>query len=421
MKLSLTLATAMTLATATLTAQNWPQWRGPSDNLLAAPGSYPVQFDAGKNLLWKAALPGRGGSTPVVWNDRIIITCGVGEGDDGLDGALCYDFSGKQLWQTTFGKQRKGKHRRGSGSCPSAVTDGRRIFVYYKSGTLAALDFDGKILWQKNLQKLYGEDTLWWDLGTSPVLVDDKIVVAVMHEGNSYVVALNQATGAEAWKVDRNFDCPKEGHQSYTTPSVIVREGRSELVIFGADHLTGHDAATGKMLWQCGGFNPEQKGYWRVIASQAITGDIAVVPYGREQFLAGIRLGGSGDVTPTARIWEKQGIGTDASTPVIHDGKVYLVNYKGAMWCLDAATGEEHWRSRLPEGKGMIYSSPVIAGEHMYICRERGTVYVYKVSPDAAVLLSEAQFDDHFVATPVPIGGKLLLRGENNLYCIAGQ
>ncbi len=421
MKRQLIQILASTIAFLTF-AQNWPQWRGPTDNLVADPGNYPVKFDAEEDLLWKAPFPGKGSSTPIVWGDRIVITCGVGQGDEGLDGALCYDFTGKKMWQTTFGKQRKGKHSRGSGSCPSPVTNGKQIFVYYKSGTLAALGFDGRILWQCNIQERYGKDTLWWDLGTSPVLVDDTVVIAVMHEGDSYVVALKQSDGTELWRVDRNFDCPKESHQSYTTPLLFKENNTTTLVIFGADHLTGHDPSTGKQLWQCGGFNPNQKEYWRVIASPVISGNIAVVPYGREKFIAGIKLGGNGDITEKARVWEKSEISADATTPVARDGKVYFVNYRGKMWCLDAQTGNEHWNTKLPEGKGMYYSSPVLADDKLYICREKGTFYVYQVSPKEQKLIHQTQFnDDFFVATPVLVRDKLIMRGEKHLYCIGAK
>jgi outer membrane protein assembly factor BamB len=415
----LMLFAAVTLPLALTLAQNWPQWRGPSDNLLAEPGSYPLLFDATEDLSWKITLPGKGSSTPVVWNNRIVITCGIGEGDQGVDGVLCYDLEGRELWRVTLGPQRKGRHRRGSGSCPSPVTDGERIVVYYKSGNIAALNFAGKVLWHKNLQRLYGEDKLWWDLGTSPVLVEDKVVVAVMHEENSYVVALDAANGAECWKVDRNFSCAEESHQSYTTPHLYSGNGRKTLVLFGADHLTGHAVDSGHQIWKCGGFNPENKKNWRVIASPVICGDIAVVPYGREKFMAGIRLGGQGDITDSARLWSVDGVGCDATTPVAVGGNVYYVNYKGTLGCIAAESGQEHWRTRLPEGKGMFYSSPVLAGDKLYISREKGTLYIYQVSRKGAQLLHETQFkDEFFVATPVLLLNRLILRGEKRLYCV---
>ena len=156
MKLSLITLLIWILAGVTVYAQNWPHWRGPDANSIAALGNYPVKFSAIDGLLWKAELPGKGGSTPIVWKDRIVLTSGVGKGDDGEDGVLCFDWSGKQLWQVKLGEQSPGKHPRGSGSNPSAVTDGKMLFTYFKSGKLAALDFDGKILWKTNLQSLIG-------------------------------------------------------------------------------------------------------------------------------------------------------------------------------------------------------------------------------------------------------------------------
>jgi len=419
MKLYLATITAVTLLTGTTShARNWPQWRGPFGNGVAEKGEYPVAFSTSDNLLWTASLPGKGSSTPIVWEDNIVLTSGIGENNDGEDGALCFDWTGKELWRLELGKQVPGKHRRGSGSCPSPVTDGNRIFVYFKSGTLAALDFEGQLVWKTNLQKRYGEDTLWWDLGTSPVLADGKVVVAVLHEGNSYMVAFEQKTGKVAWKVDRNIPCPQESGQSYTTP-ILIREGdRETLVVWGADHLTGHDPATGKTTWQCGGFNPQNKKMWRTIASPAIAKDIVVVPYARGRQVAGIKVGGNGDITGSARIWEKKNTGTDASTPVVLDNEVYFFSLKGDAWCLDVNTGEENWKTSLPKGKGSIYSSPTLSGDKLYLSREDGDVFVCKVNRKGLNILNQAKFNDHFVATPVLVRGRVILRGDKNLYCI---
>lgn len=400
-------------------AQNWPQWRGPDGNGVVAPGEYPVVFSATNGVLWRAPLPGKGTSTPIVWDNRIVLTSGVGEGTNGLDGVLCFDWeSGKPLWQVTLGVQRPGRHRRGSGSNPSPLTDGQRAYVYFKSGTLAALGFDGKVLWKTNLQERYGSDSLWWDLGTSPVLAAGNLVVAVIQDTNAYVVALDPATGGERWKVDRIFDNKPESGQSYATPLVVPREGRTELVVWGADHLTGHDAATGAMLWQCGGFNPSNAQAWRTISSPVISDGIAVVPYGRDQFVAGVRIGGIGDITAEARLWEKRGLGTDGASPIIFDGNVYIVNFKGKVWCLDLKTGGEVWSSALASGKGMVYSSPVLAGDTLYFSREEGDVYVCNVSPAGLRPLNHTRFDDVFIASPVLLRGRLLLRGEKNLWMI---
>ena len=381
-------------------------------------GNYPVIFSATDNLLWKAELPGKGGSTPIVFKDRIILTSGVGEGTEGEDGVLCFDRTGKLLWQVKLGRQIPGRNARGSGSCPSAITDGERIFVFFKSSTVAALDFSGKVLWKTNLQENYGEITYFWDLGSSPVLAGNNVVLTVMHEGSSYLLALEKATGKVAWKADRNYPGGRESPQSYTTPLVISEGSRSTIVVWGADHLTGHDAATGKLIWSYGGFNPDLKPAWRTIASPVIYRDIILVPYGRGRYIAAMKSGGSGNMTEKEFLWQKTDIGTDVATPVVSNGKVYILGFNGTIWCLDILTGEELWKSSLPSGKGVFYSSPVLAGDKLYICTDEGVFYVCEVSATGLQIRNQTKFDDYVVATPVLIWDRILLRGTKNLYCI---
>jgi outer membrane protein assembly factor BamB len=418
MKYTLSVIVALIIMTVTTEAQNWPQWRGPDDNGIAEQGNYPVIFSATDNLLWKTELPGKGGSTPIVMKDRIILTSAVGEGKEGEDGVLCFDRTGKVLWQIKLGRQIPGRNARGSGSNPSAVTDGERIFVFFKSSTVAALDFNGKVLWKTNLQENYGNITYDWDLGSSPVLVSNNVVLAVMHEGSSYLLALEQATGKVAWKADRNYPSGRETPQSYTTPLVIREGNRSIIVTWGADHLTGHDGATGKMVWSYGGFNPEKRSAWRTIASPVMHNDIIVVPYGRGRYIAAMKSGRSGNMTEKDFLWQKNDIGTDVATPVVSNGKVYILGFNGTVWCLDILTGEEHWQSSLPFGNGVFYSSPILAGDKLYICSDEGAFYVCQISPTGLQILNQTKFDDHVVATPVLIWDKILLRGTKNLYCI---
>ena len=142
------------------------------------------------------------------------------------------------------------------------------------------------------------------------------------------------------------------------------------------------------------------------------------MPYGREQFVAGVRIGSNGDITATARLWEKRGMGTDGASPVAFNGKTCFVNFKGKMWCLDLETGNELWSTMLPKGKGVFYSSPVLAGDTLYLCREEGDVYVCRVKDDGLTVLNQTKFDDVFVASPVLLRNRLLLRGEKHLWCI---
>lgn len=420
MKQTIVACIVITGLAALCPAGNWPNWRGPTGNGVAEAGQYPVEFSADSGLLWKVRLPGKGSSTPVVWGDDIFITCGIGQGEAGQDGVLCFDWTGKQKWQVKLGPQRKGKHKNGSGSNPSVITDGERIVAYFKSGTVAGLGFDGKVLWKRNLQREYGKDTLWWDLGTSPVLADGKAVIAVMQAGESYVVAIDIATGKNAWKVDRTFKRPIESDQAYTTPIVMKDGGKTTVLIWGADYLTGHDAATGKTVWRCGGFNPTEKAMWRVIASAVVSDGVAVVPYGRGNFLAAVSLVGKGDVTKTAHLWGTKGLGSDVPTAAATGGKLYHLSDRGKVTCMNIQTGKKLWQSDLPGPggrSGKFYSSPTLAGNRLYMFRETGAGYVCEITSSGLKVLARPNMGDRVIATPVCINNKVLIRGEKYLYC----
>src|SRR3989304_628575 len=248
-----------TLAAAT---ENWPQWRGPLANGDAGAGDYPTKFSRDGGVAWKVALPGVGCSTPAVWDDAIFVTCGI----DGQDGVVCYAMDGSERWRRQLGPERPGKHRNGSGSNPSPATDGKQVVVYFKSGTVACFALEGRERGGGNLQEEFGKDTLWWDVGTSPVLAGDRVIVAVMQEGEAYLVALDLASGDVLWKEPRPYECTQETDHAYTTPQIVSINGQPQLVVWGADHLTGHDLATGKLVWECGGFNPDQQRNWRAPA-----------------------------------------------------------------------------------------------------------------------------------------------------------
>ncbi len=417
MKFSLTHLILAGLLVSIANADNWPQWRGPDANSVAKPGEYPTEFSNEKNVLWKVALPGKGSSAPAVWEDQVFVT----SGKDGQDSITAYDWNGKQKWQKTLGKERPGKHKNGSGSNPSPITDGKNVFVYYKSGTVASLTVGGELNWKINLQKKYGEDTLWWDLGTSPIFSGKNLVIAVMQEGESYVVALKQSDGSVAWKVDRTYEVQKETGQSYTTPYLTTIDGVEMIVIWGADRLTGHDPENGKVIWTCEGFNPDDKAMWRVIASPAFTKDIAVVPFGRTKFAAGVKLGGKGNITESARLWERKDLGADCPTPVGSDGKVYLLSDRGQINCLDAETGKDHWVDAIPRSKDKYYASPILAGDILYCIREDGMVASVKVSDSGMKVLSENAMGERVAAAPVPVNGKLLIRGETHLFYLGSK
>jgi len=407
------------IAVATASGQaNWPHWRGPQDNGSTETGSYPVKWDAEK-VLWKAPMPGKGCSTPIVWNERIYLTTP----SNGLDTVLAFDWLGKPLWRTTFGRENAGKHRNGSGSNASPATDGNGVFVYFKSGTLAAVEFDGKVRWQTNLVERFGPVTLYWDHGSSPVLTEKYVIMARMHHGESWLAAFDKTTGEMRWKVARNFETPVEGDHSYATPLVIQHRGKESLLVWGGEHVSLHDTADGKGLWACGDFNPEMMRNWPTVASPVVVGDMAVVPYGRadrgQPRLHGIKLGGSGaSATGGQRIWRREDAGTFVPTLVAYQGRVYTVRDRGEVECLDPVTGKTVWSDAFPKASANFYASPVIAAGKLYAAREDGVVFVASVE-NKFELLAENQMGERVVASPVPVANRLIIRGEQHLFCVA--
>lgn len=405
------------LLSGVLSAENWPAWRGEGSNG-AATGKQPPVDLAGK-LLWKAELPGRGCSTPIVWGDKIFVTSPIGD----EDGLLAFDAKGKELWRKTFGAGTPGRGQRvGSSSNSSPITDGNVVVAYFKSGTVACLDFDGKQLWQIDLQELYGKDALGWDQGTSPIFAAGKVVVAVMQtNGESYLVSLDPKTGKEVWKTPRKFETGEESGDSYTTPHVVKRDGKEQIICWGADHLTGHDAETGKLVWQCGGFNPKRAGMQRVIASAVVGDGLAVVPFNRGDSLAAIRLDGSGDVSETHWAWRKDEIGSDACTPILHDGRFYVLKdggpQRGRLTCLDAKSGEKLWETTLPKGPQVYYSSPLLVGDQIYCAREDGMIFSGKITKERLSDIKSHALEEGVIASPISVGGRLIIRTDSSLFC----
>jgi len=411
---------------------SWTQWRGSSQNGVATGEKYPIRWSEESGIAWKIELPGRGGSTPVVQasgdqGSTAYLTAGV----EGKNMLLAIDTdAGEIKWQTELGDDRGEKHRKGSGSNPSPVIDGDSIFAYFRSGDLSCVDSSGEVKWKINLQEKYGEDLLWWDLGSSPLLTKNAIIVAVMQTGPSYVVALNKQTGDEIWKVDRMLDAPEEAAQSYTTPLAVQVGDQQAIAVMGADHLTLHRMKDGTELGRLGGFNPTGHKFFRSIASPVADGDVIVCPYARGDTLTAVRMSelaaGKGK---DAIAWFHDQLGSDVPTPAAVDGKVFLVGdgkqNKGTVRCLNIETGKTVWTQQLEKSRSGFSSSPLVAGDHLYVTRENGTTYVIgPLSSDQPAIVSTNQIadDENFtVASLVPIENDLLLRSRSHLYRINGQ
>jgi outer membrane protein assembly factor BamB len=394
----------------------WPSWRGPLGTGSVERGNFPVKFNS-ENYLWRTELPGKGCSTPIVLNGAIYLTAPV----DGRDALVCYGVDGKEKWRALFGQENAGKHRNGSGCNASPVADAAAVFVYFKSGTFAAVESDGTVRWKTDLVQRFGKANLFWDHGTSPVLTEKYVVMARMHQGESWLAAFDKLTGELAWKVARNYSTPVEGDHGYATPLVLQFQGQESILVWGAEHLTMHSATDGKVIWSCGDFNPEANKLWPSISTPVIVGDMVVVAYGRNDRglprLHGIRLSGTGDVTRSNHVWKRDDVGTFVPTPVVYQGKVILVRDGGEVACIDPATGQTVWEGAFPKHRANFYASPLAAGDKLYAPREDGVVFVARIGSRGLELLAENDMAESVISSPVPLENHLLIRGERHLFC----
>jgi outer membrane protein assembly factor BamB len=395
-------------------ADNWPQWRGPNLNGFSNEKNLPSHWSTDENIVWKLALPGWSGSTPIVWRDLIFLNMADG---DNLE-LWCVDRNkGSVLWKRLLGSGNV-KMRKQNMSSPSPVTDGRNVFVITGTGVLKGFDFSGKELWGREIQKDYGHFGLNWGYASSPLLLADSLYVQVLHgmrtDDPSYVLRIDKKTGKTIWRVERPTAAIRESPDSYTTPALLRYGKNVEIVITGGDCVTGHDPETGKELWRANGLNPDNDPFYRIVASPLIFNEIIYAPT-RVRPLLALKAGGRGDITSSHLIWSTVN-GPDVPTPVTDGKYFYIVNDRGIVWCLDAKTGQEiYGQQRLKPG---TYSaSPVLADDKMYVTNEDGLTSVIKAGPRFEVI-AENPLNDYTLSSPAISDGQIFIRTAQQLFCI---
>ena len=408
------LVTVLATAVATLGAENWPQWRGPSLNGISAEKNLPVRWSQTENVVWKLALPAWSGSTPIVWGDRIFLS--VAEGSQLT--LWCVDrVRGVVRWKQPLGGGNVRMQKQNMSS-PSPVTDGQHVWAMTGTGVLKAFDFEGKEQWARDIQADYGAFGLQWGYGSSPLLYGDSLYVQVLHgmrtNDPSYVLRISKANGRTIWKVERPTNARFESPDSYTTPALLRYGNNTEIVITGGDVVTGHDPSNGKELWRADGLNPSNNGSYRIVASPVVHGEMIVAP-SRERPMLALKVGGRGDVTNTHVLWSFNN-GPDVPTPVTDGTYVYAINDRGIMWCLDAKTGKEiYGRQRL---RPATYSgSAVLADGKIYITDEDGVTSVVQAGPTFAKL-AENDLGEYTLSSPAISDGQIFIRTESFLYAI---
>ena len=424
---SLTLVAAALLTCLPTWAQDWPQFRGPSSNSLTAETGLPSEWGPDTNIAWKARVPGRGWSSPIVWGDKVFVTTAVQEqapttSDRRVRGGIyrwevhCFDLaSGKTVWTrvATRGAPRITTHQGNTYASETPVTDGRRVYAYFGMTGLFAYDFDGNLVWKKDLGAYATEAD--WGTSSSPLVHGDNLFLQIDSIEDSFLIALDTVTGNEVWRVSRD-----EG-SNWSSPIIWKNRVRTELVANGR-RVRSYDPATGALLWEMsiGGGR----------CSSSPTGDDEQLYFGSEArpdgggFLFAVKAGASGDITPrdgettsAGVLWTQENAGPPMASPLAYRGLVYVLKRRtGIVTAFDAKTGEEVYKKRLKGAPG-FWASPWAFDGKVFCLDDTGTTHVLRSGPEFEVLAMNP-IDEQSRASPALTGGGLVLRGVDHLYNI---
>lgn len=394
--------------------KGWPQFRGPSGLATSPDKGLPTTWDAEKNVVWKAELPGPGTSSPVIRGQRIYLTCYSGYNEPGGPGGsqenlrhhlVALSPNGKIAWtkmtEPKLPEQERIREGHGYASSTPAVDD-QRIYVFYGKTGVLAFDLEGKQLWQASVgEKLHG-----WGSATSPILYKDLVIVNASVESDS-LVALNAKTGKEAWRARGITD-------SWNTPILVANaRGQTELVVAIMGKILGFEPATGKPLWSC-----DTDIGWYMAPSMVAHKEVVYSLGGRPGGSLAVRVGGKGDVTDSHRLWTSNK-GSNVSSPIYHDGHLYWAHDNLEIaFCAEASTGNVVYEERLPRG-GQVYASAVLADGKIYYLSRDGRTHVLAARPKFELLATNSLGERGvFDACPAVANGRIYLRSPKYLYCI---
>jgi outer membrane protein assembly factor BamB len=391
-------------------ANAWPRFRGPDGSGHSRYTNVAETWDgaSGRNILWKTPVPLPGNNSPVVWGNRVFLS-GASETKREV---YCFDAAdGKLVWQrelrgtpeSTAAPPKVGDDT--GFAAPTTVTDGRRVFAMFANGDLAAVDFEGKIAWERSLgapQNPYG-------LGSS-LAMHKNLVLVQFDQGTrkdklSKLLALRTADGQTAWQADR--DVPS----SWTTPLVARAAGRDQLITSADPWVIAYDPSDGKELWRAKCMRQD------VGPSPICRGDV-VVAANEFPGVAAIRADGSGDVTQTRLLWQGEDNLPDTCSPLATDEFVFLLASYGILTCYDAKTGKMLWDKEFDNAT--FTSSPSLVGNRLYLIgREKS--YVVEPAREGCKPISEAALGEECVTSPAFQDGRFYLRGKENLFCIGSK
>jgi outer membrane protein assembly factor BamB len=390
----------------------WPGWRGPDNSAVARGGAPPVKFSHKQGFRFKVDVPGSGLSSPVVWHNFILLTTALDKTDPPTLAVLCFNREdGSQLWQTEVGQAVGPTHVKNGYASATVATDGRRIFAFFGTTGLFALDFTGDVLWRADLGTLDHQ----WGTAASPVLYGDTVIQLCDSETQSYLAAFDQDDGELRWRADRG------GNGCWSTPKLIEAETdsglRDELVVNGSGVegsegcIIAYDPASGTELWRVRGTTQY------VTPTPLSCGGLVVCASGRNGPVTAIRPGGSGDVTDSRVAWKHHYGGPYIPSGVAYRNRLFIIGDDGTLACYNAGSGERVWSKRL---SGPVTASLVAADGRIYAVTERGRGYV-AAADDKFKLLAQNELRAKCLTTPAVADGELLIRTHRHLYCFAAQ
>ncbi|MBL6706332.1 MAG: PQQ-like beta-propeller repeat protein [Planctomycetaceae bacterium] len=408
------------MTSAPIQAGDWPRFRGPNGDGVSTEGPIPAKWDLATNLKWKADLPGKGSSSPIVLGDRIFVTCYSGYGEAaGGDAAqlarhlVCVDKpSGKILWTKTVKNSVEEDRYQGfitehGYASGTPVTDGERVYAFFGKSGVSAYDLEGNELWNAGVGT--SSSNRRWGSAASLIVHGDSVIVNASEESRS-IRSLDRKTGKENWKTEADLL-----ELAYGTPNVVKNGDRELLVLAVPQEVWALNPENGKLAWFCetklpGNVSPSintANGMIYVTGGYPATGSVA------------FKAEGKGDITSKIT-WTSRDASYVAS-PVLHEGHLYWIDDKGVAFCANAETGKTVYRERLVGGGGRpVYASPVLCDGKLFIPSRWEGVYVIAAKPEFE-LLAENRFPDDksdFNGTPAISGKQMFLRSDKALYCI---
>ena len=437
LSIALTVCIVCLISPEQICAQNWPGWRSDGHGI-SPEKNLPLKWSESEGVKWKIPMPGAGHSSPIVWGNRVFVTTGVAEdptvetfkggvfmgGDrrspDESEYAyrvICLDAEkGDVLWSKAVASQnpKTRRHTKNTYASETPVTDGKTIFASFGPAGLFAIDFEGTVLWKRDLGLLRGRSG--WGTSASPILYGDTVIVNCDCDDDSYIAAFDKTTGDPVWRTERS-----EG-ASWGTPLLFKANGSATIVTNATRRMRGYDADTGKLLWECGG------GSRISVPSPVSTQGLVFLSSGHNMMrrcpIIAVKPEALGDITPPRGQSASDGVawslgsgGPYVTSPIAVGEFLYVALDEGVLACYDARTGKILYENQKLGSRNTVTASPLAVDDKLYIQTEDGECYIIKQGPEFEII-GVNKLDETFCASPAVSAGRIYLRGRKHLYCI---